>query len=194
MCLYPSLLKKMHMAPDLIVHLKAAPQESILAGVLSGELDVGIVAQKPNHPRLSSSLLVEEELCLVLPAQIPDTTLTLATLDDLGFVAHPDGFAYADELFSLNFPETYKGADRLKIRTFVNQIGQIPLPVAEGLGYTILPRSGVDSYARPNDLKVVSLAQKRHHELWLIAQPGRARFARIAAIIRLIQNVALSLR
>nr|WP_323781997.1 LysR family transcriptional regulator [Amylibacter sp.] len=194
MCLYPALLTKMQVAPDLVVHLKAAPQDSILSAVLSGDMDVGIVTQKPNHPRLHATLLIEEELCLVLPANVPDRDLSLAALDDLGFVAHPDGPAYADELFSLNFPDNYKGADRLRIRTFVNQIGQILLPVAEGLGYTILPKSGVDSFPRPHDIKTVPLPKKRHHTLWLITQKNRAQFARVAAVMQLINGVAQSLR
>lgn len=194
MCLYPALLEKMQAAPDLVVHLKAAPQDSIPSAVLSGDMDLGIVTRKPNHPRLESTLLVKEELCLVLPANVPDSALTLRTLDDLGFVAHPDGSAYADDLFALNFPDTYKGADRLRIRTFINQIGQIPLPVAQGLGYTILPRSGVESFPRPQDIKIVPLPKKRHHELWLITQKNRARFARVAAVMQLISAVAQSLR
>lgn len=194
MCLYPALLEKMHAAPELVVHLKAAPQDSILTAVLGGDMDVGIVTQKPNHPRLKSTLLVAEELCLVFPADVPDHDPSLTSLNALGFVAHPDGSAYADDLFSLNFPDTYKGADRLRIRTFVNQIGQIPLPVAHGLGYTILPRSGVESFPRPKDIKIVPLPKKRHHELWLISQKNRAQFARIAAVMQLISAVAQSLR
>lgn len=54
-------------------------------------------------------------------------------LKDIGFVAHPDGFAYADEPYSLYFPGMFRGSDHLLVRTFVNQISQIQSPVAHGV-------------------------------------------------------------
>jgi DNA-binding transcriptional LysR family regulator len=193
MWIYPHLLDRMQTAPELVVRLTAAPQSTIVKDVLSGDLDLGIVAQDPDHPRLQASLIAQEELCLVLPANCAKDKIDLTRLNALGFVAHPDGFAYADDLFSLNFPQEYVGIDQLKIRTFVNQIGQIPVPVARGLGYTILPKSGVDAYPRPQDLAVIALPKCRRNALWIIAQQGRARFARIQSVQSLITGAARSL-
>lgn len=161
--------------------------------ILGGELDLGIVAQKPDHPRLHATLIGHEDLCLVLPAHFATDHIDLPRLNALGLVAHPDAFAYADDLFSLNFPEDYTGADQLKIRTSVNQIGQIPIPVARGLGYTILPKSGVDAYPHPQDLKVIRLPKRKQHALWMISQKGRSQFARIMAVTADIERSAQSL-
>ena len=57
-----------------------------------------------------------------------------------------DGYGYADDLLRLNFPDEYLGADQLSVRGYVKQIGQIPAPVAQGGGYTLLPRSGVEAF------------------------------------------------
>lgn len=190
--IYPHLLDRMQIAPELVIRLTAAPQTSILDGVLSGDLDLGVVARQADHPRLHSTPLGKEELCLVLPASYRTGDVTLDGLNKLGFIDHPDGFAYADDLLSRNFPKEYTGADQLKVRTFVNQIGQIPVPVARGLGFTILPKSGVDAFARQQDISILDLQERRYHELWLISRRGGAQFARIAAVQRLVESTTLS--
>lgn len=191
--IYPHLLERMHRAPDLVIRVTAAPQAGILAGLLEGDLDLGVVSERTDHPRLRMTPLAREELCLVLPAKLAVDELDLEHLNDLGFVAHPDGFAYADDLLSLNFAEDYMGADHLRIRTFVNQIGQIPIPVAQGLGYTILPRSGVEAFPNPRDLSIFQLPNRRYNDLWLVTRQGRSQFARVAAIKELMESVTKSL-
>jgi DNA-binding transcriptional LysR family regulator len=190
---YPHLLGRMHSAPDLVIRVTAAPQASVVAGVLQGDLDLGVVTDRPRHRRLHAIPLAREELCLLLPASRPAGALDLQALNDLGFVAHPDGFAYADDLLALNFPSDYKSADRLRVRTFVNQIGQIPVPVAQGLGYTILPKSGARSFPQQQDISITPLPQRRFHDLWLISRQGRSEFARVAAIQTLLEGAARSL-
>ena len=179
MLLYPVLLPWMRAAPDLAIHLQAAPQADILAGLLDGRFDLGVLGADPGHARLEARHLGREELCLVLPADAPDRVPDFADLDARGFVAHPDGYAYADDLLNLNFPGAYPGADRMRIRAYVNQIGQIPAPVAEGIGYTLLPRSGIEAFARKDRLRVVPLPQRRWHALWLAARRGRPLPARL---------------
>ena len=188
--LYPRLLTLMRDAPRLMVHLEAAPQDTVVSGVLDGRFDLGIAGQDTGHPRLKAQPIGREELCLILPADADDKTITFQVLEDRGFVAHPDGFAYADDLLSLNFPEEFTGADQMKVRTFVNQIGQIPSPVAEGIGYTLLPRSGIEAFAARNQLKVVSLPHRRYHDLWSITRRGPEPTARLRAIMRAVSDVA----
>lgn len=176
-----------------MVSLTAAPHAGIVTAILDGDFDLGITAEQIDHPRLDTAKIAREELCLVLPRSFAGQELDLDRLNELGFVAHPDGYAYADELFTLSFPQEYKGADRLKIRTFVNQIGQIPMPVAQGLGYKILPKSGVDAFVRKQDLATIQLPMRRFHDLWLISRKGRTEFARVAALSALIRRKTATL-
>ncbi|KIN63535.1 Transcriptional regulator, LysR family [Sulfitobacter noctilucicola] len=194
MWLYPHLLERMHRAPKLVINVTAAPHATILASVLSGTFDLGIVAEPTSHPRLDAQDLTREELCLVVPRSFAGRQVHLPMLDELGFVAHPDAYGYADDLFSLNFKDTYKGADRLRVRTFVNQIGQIPIPVAQGLGYTILPRSGVDAFAGKADLAIIQLPKRRFQDLRIISRKGRSDIARVAALGKLITRAAVALQ
>ena len=193
MLLYPHLLTLMQASPDLIIRLEATPQDTVLTGVLKGLFDLGIADHKPGHSRLDAEHLGKEELCLVLPATEAALPITLQSLECLGFVAHPDGFAYADELLSLNFPDSFRGSDHLRVRTFVNQISQIPTPVAHGIGYTLLPRSGVNAYPDQDKICVAHLPKGCHHELWMVFRRGRLLPARVTRIADLIQSIVLGL-
>lgn len=190
MLLYPSLLPLMRDAPGLTVRLEATPREGIINGVLDRRFDLGVVGHKPDHPRLDAIRLGVEELCLILPAGEVFSQISLADLDGRGLIAHPDGFAYADELFAPNFPNEFRGADRLHVRAFVNQISQIPAPVAHGIGYTLLPRSGFDAHPEKQKLQIVALPESRSHDLWLIFSRGRQMSARIPQVSRIISRVA----
>ena len=194
MLLYPILLPWMRAAPELSLHLKAAPQGEILAGLLDGRFDLGVLGAEPDHPRLDAKHLGREELCLVLPADTADMPSSFADLDARGFIAHPDGFGYADDLLRLNFPEDYPGADRISLRGSVNQIGQIPAPVANGVGYTLLPRSGVEAFADKASLAVVQLPKRRWHDLWLAKRRGRSLSARARYAEEMIAEEARLLR
>ena len=190
MMLYPRLLAWMQAAPDLTVHLHAAPQSDIRSGLLDGRFDLGVLAADPDHPRLDARLLGREELCLVLPADAPDGPVQFDDLQRRGFIAHPDGYAYADDLLRMNFPDTYAGADRLRLRGSVNQIGQIPTPVARGIGYTLLPRSGVAAFAEPDRLRIAPLPKRHWHELWLAHRRNRALSGRLNRACDMMEQAA----
>lgn len=193
MLLFPQLLSAMQDSPNLTIKLEATPQDKVLSGVLEGRFDLGVADHDPYHPRVDAHHLGQEELCLVVPREAMASPISFQALEDLGFVAHPDGFAYADNLFSMNFPKEFQGSDRLHIRTFVNQISQIPSPVAHGIGYTLLPRSGVNSYPHKDQLHVAPLPYRLRHDLWMISRRGRTLPARVSRIARLIEAVSSNL-
>ncbi|WP_134680522.1 LysR family transcriptional regulator [Paracoccus ravus] len=179
--LYPHLLEMMSRAPQLLIRLEAAPQARILEGVLAGGYDLGIADHAPGHARLSGERLGHDELCLILPAGAPEKP-GFEDLQQRGFIAHPDGYAHAEELLSANYASDFCGVEQLRLRSFINQIGQIPEPVARGMGYTILPRSGIDASPLSRHVSVARLAQPVRHELWAIQRKGRVLPARALRI------------
>lgn len=191
MLIYPRVISLMRQSPCLTVRLEAAPQARVLEGVLSGLYDIGIAAHQPSNPRLDGDLIGSDELCLLMPADEASEP-SYADLERLGFIAHPDGFAYADELLSANFPQDYQGVDRLRIRSFINQVGQIPEPVAHGVGYTILPRSGVDAYPRHDALRCLKLASSVRHDLWMVRRRGKVLAARTKRIVAEVIDTIMS--
>ncbi|OCX64469.1 LysR family transcriptional regulator [Thioclava sp. SK-1] len=176
--LYPCFMQEMQTAPDLSIMLTAAPEALVMQGVVDGTVDLGVISHPPSHPRLEGLRAGQDELCLLLPLG-HHTPTDLAALNQLGFIAHPDGYAHADELLGANFPKEYRGAEALVRRSFVNQIGQIPDPVVRGLGYTILPRSGVDTFHDRARLTIAQLPNPICHDLWLIQRKNRVMAARV---------------
>ncbi len=128
MLLYPALMQWMADAPGISASLTAAPEDSIVAGVLSGSYDVGVIANAPRHPRLTAEYLGAEPLDLILPREWDGRLPRFEDLQSLGFVQHPDGTTYADAVLGSNFAKEYRGAERLHVRSTVNQIGQSPSP------------------------------------------------------------------
>ena len=192
LCAHP-IYAMMDAAPALDVRLEAAPQASVLAGVLDGKFDLGVVAQDPAHPRLDAHQIGLEEVCLVMPAAASVREVSLQYLEELGFIAHPDGYHYADSLLARNFGDAYQGADRLRRRAHVNQIGQIPAMVANGLGYTVLPRSGIEAFDRLDALHIARLPERRFQELWRVSLGSRPLSARVRRLADLVADAAGSL-
>lgn len=189
--LYPRLLSLMADAPELVIRLEAAPQLRVLEGVLGGSFNFGIVDHPPLHPRLLGQQVGSDELCLVLPAAVAGD-LTFAQLQELGFIGHPDGFAYAEELFTANFPGEFGGAEQLRLRSFINQIGQIPEPVTQGIGYTILPRSGIDPHPKRLMLRCPPMPNPVRHSLYLIERKAVVRAARMMRVAETVRQTLAS--
>lgn len=170
--LYPALLPHLSRHAKLCLTLQAAPEQSVIEAVAEGTLDLGVVNCDPEHRRLVAQRIGQEELCLITPSEAGLRTPELADLERLGFIDHPDGKSYAEQLMPRNYPQ-FESAEKLRRRGFVNQINQIPASVAAGIGYTILPRSGIMTFARAHELSVATLIAPLSQELWLIKRAGR---------------------
>lgn len=194
MLLYPGLIAWMAEAPEISALLTAAPEESIVSGVLAGNYDVGIVGDAPRHPRLASEHLGPEPLDLILPLKWEGRLPEFEDLQSLGFVQHPDGALYADAVLGANFASEYRGTESLRVRSFVNQVGQIPAPVVQGLAYSILPRSGVLAFPQREKLSIASFPQYSVLQLHLITLKRKTRSLRVEKLARLIREEVGKLR
>lgn len=188
--LYPRLLPLLQDAPDLRLELVAAPEASIELGVKERRFHVGMLSREPADPSLTATFLAEEPLCLVLPASDTQPVHTLEQLDERGMIGHPDAERYADSLLSACFGDAYQGAEGLRVRSSVNQIHQITAPVAAGIGYAILPQSGVLSSPHRAALRIAPLPGAGSQGLWLVRRKARPLPARVQAVIPHIQAAA----
>ena len=193
MLLYPALTSWMANAPDLSIELTAAPKREVFEGVLSGKFGLGVTTDFSGHPRIDAEPLGTEHLDLILPVEWKNRTPAFDDLQALGYIHHPDGATYADRVLASNYRSEYEGIDRLRIKSFINQIGQIPVPVANGIGYTILPRSGVLAFPDRETLTTARLPNWNKTELFLIWPKGRKPSAPIEKMIAIIREEARKL-
>ncbi len=168
--LYPKLLALQSQHPGLTVEVEAAPNQRILALVLQGEADAGIVTHVPNQSLLSVEVIGQEPLLIVVPKGCKVAGDIAKTLLSLGLISHPDAEHYLS-LFLSNCAEPNLASldtGKIKISGYVNQINQILLPVSLGLGFTLLPQSAVASFIEQDRIDVYRPPSMVYETLYLI--------------------------
>lgn len=177
--------------PELALSLQAAPQPTIKAQLLAGDVDFGVLHRKLEAPQLTAARLGPDPLKLLLPAGAPARP-ELDDLQQLGLVEHPDAAALADRLLAANYPG-YRGSAGLRRRAYLNQIGQILRPVAAGAGYTILPQSAVLAQQDQGAVRAAALEAPLEDDLWLVRQRQAAPPARFAFFEAAIREICAGL-
>ncbi|WP_136247524.1 LysR family transcriptional regulator [Halomonas borealis] len=165
LAIYPRLLALQKEAPELAIRHRFGPTSEVIEAVLDNRVEFGLATQRPEEPRLSVSLFAREALELVVPAW--ERVQDWEDLERLGFIDHPDGHDMATRLLSRCFPGN-PGVGRLPCRGFTNQIGLILAPVAEGLGFSVLPRFAREAFANPEAIRVVEGLPEVVDSLWLL--------------------------
>lgn len=206
--LYPHFLEWQINYPELCVMIEAAPNQRIVSGILNNQLDMGIVTKRGEESELSYQAVGYAELTLVLPSQYQAEKIGIELLEHIGFIDHPDGDYYLQQVLRANFSGSEpvvnsSGGAHSKVHAmgitrhirrtgYVNQLSQILLPVAKGLGFTVLPLSTVNAFMPRESLWAVDLEQKVQESLYLVHKSTRPLPSRFNAFIeittRLIAN------
>lgn len=185
---YPHLLDLQCKCPLLITHLEAAPHHKILADVINGDIDSGIVTREPSDPRVDSQRIGQEPLCLMLPKQYATDSLTEETLKQIGLIRHPDAEHYLSLFFSRCGEQALEtiNINLLPIKGYINQLSQILLPVAKGHGFTVLPRSAFETFAEKDSIALYQPNIEVVETLYLLTKRHRklpARFETVKQVI-----------
>jgi DNA-binding transcriptional LysR family regulator len=176
--LYPKLLKQQSAHPGLLLKVEVAPNHRSLQLLQSNEVDLCIVTQQAVQSSLAQHHIGNEPLCLVIPADFEEKPSTFADLEALGFIDHPDGQHYAERLLTPNFPEINVVSADLRTTGYINQLSQILVPVAQGLGYTVLPETAVRSFEAQEKIRILELKEPVSDPLYLTVKKHRTLAAR----------------
>jgi DNA-binding transcriptional LysR family regulator len=187
--LYPQLLDLQSRYPKLVIHLKAAPNHQILDEIGKGVIDIGIVTHEPSHNVFDVVDLGQEELCLVFPASVETERVDLAMLFELGLISHPDAEHYMALYLAQSHTEDFTGLNigDIPVSGFVNQISQILQPVAKGIGFTVLPKSAVDTFEDVEKLAIFQPRKPVVERLYLVKKKNRplpARFETVNSVLK----------
>ncbi|MCL2920108.1 LysR family transcriptional regulator [Shewanella litorisediminis] len=197
--LYPRLLALQAEHPGLKVHMEAAPNARIINEVQQGDKDLGIITAPPPRGLFNEAEIGTQALCLVLPANAGTLTSADASTDEaalpsidelkaLGLISHPDAAHYLSLFFAHSKHEGYQDAfaEDFPVSSYINQLGQILLPVSLGLGFTVLPLSVAEQFSDRAKLRVCVGNERVFEPLYLIHKRQRqlpARFDTIRALI-----------
>ena len=72
--------------------------------------------------------------------------------------------------------------------SYVNQLGQILIPISQGLGFTVLPRSALSSFHAPEMIQVADLPNPVRETLYLITRKRRP----LAKRYRILRGIILA--
>ncbi|WP_442855133.1 LysR substrate-binding domain-containing protein [Colwellia sp. TT2012] len=76
----------------------------------------------------------------------------------------------------------------MPVTGYVNQISQILEPVAKGLGFTVLPKSAVDSFKEPQLLKILKPKKPVIEILYMVKKRNRVLPAQFKVVKSILQN------
>ena len=135
--LYPFILGQQQMQPGLTVSYSFAFNAEIVADVLGGRHDLGIVTEAVRHPELECEAWHQEPLCLVVPADFAGHGL--GDLMGIGFISYSGGEDHAGALLRANFPD-FRSMSHFPRQGFTNEVSMVLDAVARGLGFTVVSR------------------------------------------------------
>lgn len=186
--LYPQFLAHQARYPRLSIAIEAAPNKRIVTGILENSFDIGIVTHKTELAELTYQALGDEPLCLVLPAHFKGEQLTLEGLNSLGFIDHPDGEYYLQQIMQANFDLRNPATQNIRKSGYINQLSQILLPVSQGLGFTVLPQSVVKNFNYPDALYLPTLDTPVRESLFLMYKTHKPLASRYQALIQIVRD------
>ena len=179
--IYAALLDLQSRHRDIAIHHRFAPTDDIIDAVLDNKVELGVVTQRPDDPRLRAEKIGIEPLELILPAGVKITEYQ--DLVEIGFIDHPDGPSMATRLLGQVFRE-FSGVKSIPCHGFSNQITLILEPVARGLGFTILPAFARKAFRDQSKIMVYDHDPKVFDTLYVIS---RAEWP-LSALARTIVN------
>lgn len=193
--LYPHLIDYQQPHQQLQISLEAAPNKRIIDNVLANQVELGIITQAVHIDELELTPLGQQALCVVMPKKYQDIAINIEHLMALGMVAHPDGMHYWQQIVNHYFNDKQAMAQQVPIRSYVNQLNQILVPVAKGLAFAVLPQFAVDSFAQQTQICIATFdnagesKQGVSEPLFLINKKHRPLAKRYQPIIDIIQSL-----
>ena len=187
---YPKLLKLQQQHPLLSMHIEAAPNHKILKDISEGTIDIGVVTQLPNQAEFCFDDIGLEPLCLIMPKPYENKVIDPQSLMQCGVVNHPDASHYLSRYFELcENPELAQiNIRQIPITSYVNQLSQILLPISQGLGFTVLPKSALDSFANKELLHVHNPVAAVTESLYLVSKRNRELPVRYSALKNILKS------
>ncbi|MGS2743913.1 LysR family transcriptional regulator [Halomonas sp. LS-001] len=168
--LYPYILGQQQMQPNLTVNYSFAFNHEIVADLLNGRYDIGIVTEAVKHPDLQCVIWHQEPLCLVVPADFAGSTLS--DLMGIGFINYYDGINHANALLKANYADDFRSMTHFRHQGFTNEVSMVLDAVARGLGFTVVSRLVLETSPWQRQVKELIVANGVDEVLYLVHRAG----------------------
>ena len=126
--------------PEVIISLTIGDSQNIIEGIVGGDLELGIVGAKAENKKILQKKLIEDEMCLIIPANhswAVEKRVSLATLLTEPFIIREQG---SGTLKSLQQSLARKGyhIEDLKVVAELGSTQAICQGIKNGAGVSIL--------------------------------------------------------
>lgn len=169
---YPYILGQQQRHPNLTVSYSFAFNHEIVNDLLEGRYDIGIVTDAVNHPDLECHVWHQEPLCLVVPADFVEGTLS--DLMGIGFLNYYDGINHANALLRANYPGEFRSMTHFRHQGFTNEVSMVLDAVARGLGFTVVSRLVLETSPWQRQVKALTLPNTVNEVLYLLRRRDSA--------------------
>jgi LysR family transcriptional regulator, hydrogen peroxide-inducible genes activator len=185
--LLPPLLPRLRdRYPTLELHIRETQTQALIDELVSGSLDLLLLALPAEHGEIETLPLFEDRFVLALPPDREMKGFVRASLDlvkDDRLLLLEEGHCLREQ--ALAFCEMRQAGN---IDTFgVSSLSTIVQMVANGLGLTLLPEISVDVDARHGDIKLMRFVEPEPSRIvglaWRATNPRRRDFDALAELI-----------
>lgn len=179
--LYKHLLALQQQYPQLIIDYRFAPNHEVERLISENKADLGFMTRPAAGQDVQIQPIAQEELLLVTSKHTPQ--VSWQTLQDLGFIDHPDGAHHVALLLSANFSQ-YQQGQTFRHSGFCNQISLILEPVALGLGFSVLPRHAVEAFSKLGELCIHQLDTKVYEPVYVATYRNKVLTNRVKTVLK----------
>ncbi|UYI50095.1 hypothetical protein OFO16_19075 [Vibrio natriegens] len=109
---------------------------------------------------------------------------------ELGVVRHPDLAHYFQTYVDQANNDLLRLVDLEDVSTqsYINQVHQILVPIAKGIGFTVVPRWCVNLFTAKEQLKIFNITTEIQEPVYLVSKLNSPLARRYEQIIRVIEN------
>ena len=153
--------------PDVTTAIRIADTEGIIGDVASGLLEIGIVGAKTGLKQIHQEPVVEDELCLIVPADHPWANvgkITLDMLQETPFIVREAGSGTLASI-EKSLERISSGINQLNVVAEMGSTAAVIQGIKGRIGVSILSRLAVAEELAAGTLKTVTvkgLSLKRH--------------------------------
>lgn len=191
MRLYPNICQLQQQYPALAIHYEVAPNHLIISELLNNHIDMGLITQEMHEPELMTIAIDQEPLCLIAPAN--GNIHCYQDLLTLGVIMHPDAPYHLTQVLSANYALFHHCSD-FPIRGTINQISLILEAVAAGNGFTVLPKSMVDTFHSPQKIRVIKQEVIVYETIYLAYKRRKPLEKRYLFLLKMLFKKDISLK
>ena len=156
--------------PEVNVSLTIADTQQIIDDVLSGDLELAVVGAVTNNTNVVQSRLVDDEMCLVVPAGhrwAGKKRITVQQLFNEPFIIREQGSGTLKSIQN-SFSEAGLNVNDLKIVARIGSTEAIRQGVKSGIGVTILSAIAVAEHVQAGKLDTLSIEGLNLHRAFYL--------------------------